>query len=89
MRLTENNIKFVKEKRLNGITYGYFISMKSNLISDCRDYINYENGVTVAKEYEFERLPKTVQNFIKHHEPSRLFDEEEYNGDIYSHYIYE
>lgn len=91
MRLIENNIKFVKEMQLNGMTYSYFVSMKSNSISDSRSYINYENDVTVAKEYEFERLPKSVQNFINHYQHNyRLFDERmENNGSIYSCYIYE
>lgn len=87
MRLTENNIKFVKELQLDGIAYEYYVSIKGG---DSRTYINYENNKTVAKEYEFERLPKAVQNFIKNHQHRcRLFSEVEYKGSINSCYVYE
>lgn len=34
MRMTKNNIKFVKRLEKDGMTYGWHIVMKSNRISD-------------------------------------------------------
>lgn len=66
MRLTLNNIDFVKEFTYNGVTYLWDVAMKSHRICDGREFINYDkNGRTVVKEYKFERLPKTVQKFIQ------------------------
>lgn len=77
MRLTNDNIKFVKEFRKDGMPYMWFLAMQTNNISDCREYINYdENGRTTDIEYPKDRLPKTVQKFIEEHEPE-LFDEHE------------
>ena len=68
MRMSEKNIKFVRRMEKDGVTYSYFVSMRRNWVSDCRLYINYENGVTVAKEYEFSRLPVSVQKFLRSHD---------------------
>lgn len=66
MRLTVNNIRFVKVYTLYGITYQWYVAMKSNYVSDGRTYVNYyENGVTAVKEYPLESLPKTVQKFLE------------------------
>lgn len=86
MRMTKNNIKFVKRLEKDGMTYGWHIAMKSNRISDSREYINYRNGRTVAEEYKLDRLPKAVQSFVKEHEESIWTDERETTG--FAHYIY-
>jgi len=86
MRMTKNNIKFVKRLEKDGMTYGWFVSMKSNRISDCREYINYRNGRTVVEEYELDRLPKTVRDFVESHEESIFTDERETTG--FATYIY-
>ena len=66
MKLTTNNIRFVKVLVKNGITYEVHVAMKSHLVSDSRTYVNYdENGTTVVADYPFEKLPKAVQKFIQ------------------------
>lgn len=65
MRLTTDNIKFVKELRNNGMTYSWYVGMKSNYVSDGRNYVHYENGKTVVKEYKKEDLPKAVRKFLE------------------------
>ncbi len=67
MRLTTNNIEFVKELTEDGITYNWFVMLKSKNTSDSRHYANYENGRTVVREYRKEDLPKAVQSFIVSH----------------------
>lgn len=65
MRLTANNIKFVRELSKDGITYQWFVSMRSGNVSDSRCYVNYdESGKTVAELYPFDNLPKAVQKYI-------------------------
>lgn len=54
MRLSEKNIKFVKRLEKNGCIYEYYVSMKSNRVSDSRMFYN------TARE----DLPKAVQNFM-------------------------
>ena len=68
MRLAEKNIKFVKEYVQNGVTFNWFVSMKSGENSDARDFTNYENGKSVFGEYNADRLPKSVQKFISKRE---------------------
>ena len=51
MKLTVNNIQFVKRMESDGITYEWFVAMKSNRISDSRMFTNYENNRTVVKEF--------------------------------------
>ena len=65
MRLTTENIAFVKEIRNNGMSYSWYVSMKSRNISDGRNFVNYENGKSVVKEYKKEDLPKAVQKFLE------------------------
>lgn len=65
MRLTTDNIDFVKEIRKNGMPYSWYISMKSRNVSDGRNFVHYENGKTVVKEYKKEDLPKAVQKFLE------------------------
>ena len=73
MRLTQNNINFVKRYTKNGVTYQYFVGMKDRNISSTRVYINYdENGKTVVKHFDKEWLPKSVQKFIDSHEETLM-----------------
>ena len=74
MKLTENNILFVKRHEKDGVTYSWYIAMKSRRISDNKNFVNYENGKTVIKEFSQDRLPKAVQNFIAKHEETLLVD---------------
>lgn len=87
MKLTVNNIQFVKRIEMNGLTYNWFVSMKSNAVSDSRNFINYENGKTVMKEYKFEILPAAVRKFVETHS-EELFTEMTFkDGDEYKVYI--
>lgn len=88
MKLTTNNIKFVKELTCDGRTYSWFVAMKSGYVSDSRNYINYENGKTTSK-YEFPkgRLPKAVQKFIDNSSREE-FDTSEHHGSAFAQYIY-
>ena len=80
MRLTKENIQFVKQRHKDGITYNYYVSMKSNNISDNRLYCNYKDNKSTIDYYEFERLPKTVQKFVqeKYRNKSFFYTEEKY-----------
>ena len=78
--------KIVKRLEKDGMTYGWHIAMKSNRISDSREYVNYRNGKTVVEEYKLDRLPKAAQSFVKEHEESIFTDERESTG--FAVYIY-
>lgn len=79
MNFTANNIAFVKRQELDGMTYSWFVALKSGRVSDTRSYINYnEDGKTCIKPYEKELLPKAVQKFINTHSES-VFTEDEDN----------
>lgn len=67
MKLTVNNIQFVKRMESDGITYEWFVAMKSNRVSDSRMFTNYENNRTVVKEFGIDRLPATVRKFVETH----------------------
>lgn len=88
MKLTTNNIKFVKELTCDDRTYGWFVAMKSGYVSDSRNYINYEDGKTTSK-YEFpkEQLPKAVQKFIDN-STRETFEASEHHGSTFVQYIY-
>lgn len=88
MRLTVNNIAFVKELTCDGLTYSFFVSMKSGRVSDSISYINYENNKTVVKEFEKKRLPVSVQKFIDRH-TKKEFSKDTYQNKEFIHYIYE
>lgn len=94
MKLTKNNIKFVKQRLRDGLTYNYYVAMKSNNISDNRLYCNYENNKSTADYYEFERLPKTVQKFVKEKYKAKSFFyteeyyEEEDNDGLHRYGVY-
>ena len=69
MRLTVNNIDFVKELTEDGISYNWFVAMKSGRICDSIHYAHYDKDRrTIVKEIKKEDLPKTVQKFIDTHE---------------------
>lgn len=91
MNLTVNNIKHVVEHTVNGYSYGWFVAMKSNKVSDSRNFINYKGGKTTNTiEYPAEKLPKSVQKFITRHERR---EREEFgivrgSEDTYKSYIY-
>ena len=87
MRLAEKNISFVKELTCDGLTYSFFVSMKSGRVSDSISYINYENGKTVVKEFAKDRLPVSVQKFIDKHE-RKEFSADTWKDQEYIHYIY-
>ena len=89
MRLTENNIVAVKELTRYGMTYGWVLDMRNGKEKEAREFINYREGKTVIEEYERERLPKAVQNFLLKHFPQQI--EEAYKGQYeqgFTHYIY-
>lgn len=86
MRMAKKNISFVKRLEKDGMTYCWFVSMKSNCISDAREYINYRDGKTVAEEYKIDRLPKAVQDFVKDNQESIWTDDKEATG--FAVYIY-
>lgn len=66
MRLTKNNILLVRELRKDDIPYSYFVCMKSNKVSDSRQFSNYDKfGRTTSTFYDKERLPKSVKDFMK------------------------
>ena len=81
-------IKCVKQLIMNGTTYAWFVKGDTPCVSDSREYINYENGKTVAKEYPKERLPKGIQRYINSHRCA-VWDVREYpNGDRVEVMIY-
>lgn len=89
MRLTINNIKFVKELAKNGTTYAWFVSMKSGNVSDSRNFINYdETGKTTVAEYRADTLPSSVRNFLRKSTPEVFNRREHDNGDVFTEYIY-
>ena len=78
MRLTTNNILFVKELTVGGMPYCWFVSMKSNCVSDAREYKHIDDrGFTICKEYPRELLPKCVRVFIESSYPETLRAEEQ------------
>lgn len=87
MKLTINNIDYVKRLVLDGITYGFYVSMKSGNISDSREYMNFENNKTVYSEFSFDRLPETVKKFIVSHHES-IFTSASFGTGNYTEYIY-
>lgn len=92
MKLTKNNIKFVKQRLRDEITYNYYVAMKSNNISDNRLYCNYKNNKSTTDYYKFERLPKTVQKFVieKYKAKSFFYTEEYYeeNDGLHKYGVY-
>ena len=67
MRLTVNNIDFVKELTEDGMSYNWFVALKD--IRDSRHFFYCDkDGRSIVKEYKKEDLPKSVQSFIASHE---------------------
>lgn len=83
MRMSKNNISFVKRSEKDGMTYNWFVKMKDG---QGHDYINYRNGRTVAEEYNIDRLPKAVKSFVEEHNEGIWTDERESTG--FAVYIY-
>ena len=81
------DIKFVRRMEMNGITYAWFVANKSNRVSDSREYINYENGKTVIKEFPKEALPKMVQKFIDSHSEEETTELEKITIDGFKRFI--
>lgn len=88
MRLIEKNIRHVIRSEMDGVTYSYFVAMKSGWVSDSRDFINYENGRTVVKLYKFEWLPAAVRKFVQKHEKKLLYELEDKDGKVFRKYWY-
>jgi hypothetical protein len=85
MRLTTNNIKFVKELTHNGTTYSWFVSLKEQAFS--QSFTNYnEEGRTIVAEYTKDRLPKAVQKFLEN-KNAELFSIND-RDEAYVTYIY-
>lgn len=59
MRLSKENIKFVKVHMYYGVAYEFSVAMKSNRVSDLRTFGCFENL------YKYEKLPATVRQFIE------------------------
>lgn len=89
MRLTVDNIKFVKVHDYNGMPYSWMVVMKSGRVSDSRNYVNYENNKTVVKEYPQEWLPKAVQKFIEDAAEELINSTEDKDGNEYTEWKFE
>ena len=79
MKLTMDNILFVKRYEHKGTTYHWFVAMKSRKVSDSRSYVNEENGKSVIKAYPKDCLPKTVQKFLDQNTETQIVEGEEFN----------
>lgn len=90
LRLTINNIHFVKELTRDGIPYSWFVSLNGFRVSDSRSYINYdENGKTTCLiEYPKDRLPKTVQKYIEKSAREKFCPDHETKYGLIEHWIY-
>ena len=84
MALTYKNIQFIKERTVDGTTYGLFVK----LTTESRDYAIYRDGKTVVDQYDMEALPKTVQQFIKTHTPEAWSQNTDRDGQVFTTYIY-
>ena len=88
MKLTINNIKFVKRHEKDGVTYCWYVGMKSNKISDNRHWINRDSdGKSYVAEYDKSLLPKSVQKFIDRHNEVCITDETDDNGQGFKIYM--
>ena len=90
MKLVECNIDRVMRHDKNGVPYLWFVRMKSNRISDTREFVNYVEYRpgryrTTSDPYPIDRLPKAVQNFIHKHteELYKVLQTEPDNYEIY------
>ena len=90
MRLTSNNIRFVKEFTCNGKPYRWYVAMKSNCVSDGRDYrtIDEDNCILYDEEWPIDQLPKSVQKFIEKSIRETFIEEAETKWGTISQYIY-
>lgn len=67
MRLAYDNILMVKALEFQGNKYSWSVSMKSNMVSDQRQYSTGD----IYKHYLVSDLPVCVQKFIKKHVPEK------------------
>lgn len=92
MRLTVNNILFVKEGTMDDLTYAWYVAMKSHRVSDLRIYRRFDkDGCLVIDAYPKECLPASVQKFINASSRTLFFEREEpagFTGGHYVEYIY-
>lgn len=86
MRLSLQNIRFVKELSLDGITYGWYVSMGS--VFNSREYINYAGDRTTCEPYDKNLLPSTVRRFIELRNREIFTSESFDDGGNYTEYIY-
>lgn len=87
-RLSEENIVFVKELTADGMPYSWYVSL-GNRVSDGREFQNYDCRRTVIREYPVDRLPASVQRFIKNRRPEQWGDSREgRDGAVIVEYIY-
>ena len=90
MRLTANNIRFVKELTTNGITWGWHVAMKDYQPFSARYYRNTDkNGVNMHTEYPKESLPKSVQKYLENNKKELYQTIETKNFGKYVEYIYQ
>lgn len=89
MRLTKNNINFVREVQVDGNPIQWYVVMKNNWVSDMRAY-SYSNISRYSKPTPFPAtdLPKTVQEFINDHACKLDWLDEETEFTI-THYTYQ
>lgn len=90
MRLSINNIRFVKEMTRDGVPYCWYVSLNGFAVSDSRNFVNLdENGRTTCLiEYPKDRLPKTVQKFIEQRTREEFYPEHETKYGAIAHWIY-
>ena len=84
MKLTKNNIDFVKALEMNGVIYEWFIKLKNG---ETKIYINMEKGKTIVSEYLKEWLPVSIIQYIDQHEKEEISKEEEKNN-IFKRFIW-
>lgn len=88
MRLTKGNIRCVSVIEKDGVPYNWYVACTSRNVSDARCYYNHDDrGRSTDTEYSMERLPKTVQAYIRgavKTETRRGM----WNGSEYVHYVY-
>ena len=77
MRLTKNNILFVKRYTCFSVTYEWFVGMKSRRVCDSRCFSTTDGKKTIIEEYPVTELPKSVQDFINEHEEVLLNNPED------------
>ena len=65
MRLTENNIKFVKQMTVNGTTRKYAVILKSNYVSDIKIFTEYDTFKFLKKLFIFRLTSINLYDIIQ------------------------